>query len=779
MVKRGEYWRDTKGRALEVLDTVLDPYTKQEMVVFIVVGEPDSHLVMDLQKFSSGFTLIQISAPNIEQRLDIFKRLFKGRKDVYAIRYFDKQDQIDKYAPARDFETRNLLRLTDGVIRQHLQGKKFIGLYPLAGDNRTQFLVIDIDKQNWREIVPAIGAVFASLNQLMHAEVSQSGTGAHIWVFFSEPIFAHVARNFGQVVLQRAMQLNPRMDFDAFDRMLPNQDFLPNKGFGNLIAAPLNGQRVPLGRSVFVDEQLVPITQQWEYLGGIRPISGWEVEQMTDALREAVDFQITQAPFEKMSLAITIDNYLRVNIEDLSDIGFQQLRLMATFDNPEYFRYLRARRSVYKTARYISLAEYKDGELLLPRGTWQKIENSYNVPKVVDHRHSGANLDATFTGELYPEQKLALEGALEVDQGILIARTGFGKTVVAANLIAERGVSTLIVVPNTELANQWVSQLDKFLAIENEPEKSYTASGRERKIDSKIGRWFGQKKQTTGLVDVITIQSLTKMDNLAEFYEKYGMVIFDEVHHTAAFTYDEVVKAVAAKYLYGLTATFSRADELTKIISLRFGEIVFESAKIETETLLNIDRRVVVKHSQFGKGHPELEDASFVQLNQELMFDRERNNQIIDQVRAHRDEKQLVLVNRVSHADVLAGMLVATGVQPIVITGKTPRAERKAFFDAAKANSESFVLIATGSIAGEGLDLPDLTVLHLTAPRSFAGTITQYLGRLERNLHEKKRLTVVDYADVYVPMLRRMYLNRLKTYRTLGYQVIDVNHEEP
>jgi superfamily II DNA or RNA helicase len=159
------------------------------------------------------------------------------------------------------------------------------------------------------------------------------------------------------------------------------------------------------------------------------------------------------------------------------------------------------------------------------------------------------------------------------------------------------------------------------------------------------------------------------------------------------------------------------------------------------------------------------------------MHDKRRNHQIVDQIRERQHEKQLVLVNRVVHADLLAELLVTAGIQPIVVTGKTPRMVRKELFEKTLPQSDAFVLVATGSIAGEGLDLPDLTVLHLTAPRSFAGTITQYLGRLERNLREKKRLTVIDYADVYVPMLRRMYLNRLKTYRALGYQVVDDDHE--
>lgn len=772
MIGAGQYWQDGRKRIFEVLDVAENPYEHEQQVVFSIVGE-GKHLIMSADLFMSKFHQIMLLTPDMATQLVIFNRLFNTRHDVYAVRWFNKNEGKWQYSPSRDFNTRNLLPLTDQVITQHLLGKKFIGLYPMTPDNRTSFLVLDVDKRNWREIVPAIRAVMAELQLKTYVEVSQSGNGAHFWIFFVAPVYAVYARQFGQLIINRAMQLNPRIDFDAFDRMLPHQDRLPAKGFGNLIAAPLQGERTQFGRSVFIDGNFVPYQNQWAILATAQQLSEAQLRDLIDTLRQKIDEVVLTTPIESAVLDVAIGNSLSVNLESLSDVVVQQLRNMATLSNPEYFKLLKARRSVYKTPRYLSFATFTGDALHLPRGLFRKLVSNFQVQKIIDQRVSGKMITATFNGTLYPEQQQALEGAKEVQEGILVARTGFGKTVVAAALIAARQVSTLVVVPKADLGRQWRQELERFLTIANEPEKSYTASGRERKQDSKIGQWFAQKKQLTGLVDIITIQALAQMKDLTDFYSRYGMVIFDEVHHNAALTYDSAVSKVNSKYLYGLTATFSRSDDLTALLNLRFGEVVFESAKVETTTLITVKRTAIIKHTEFGENHPEMAEAGFVQLNQELVYDDARIQQIVTEIKKRSTENQLVLVNRVDHANVVFDLLSNSSLDVYVLTGRVPGKQREETFAKLKHAEQPFILIATGSIAGEGLDLTDLTVLHLTSPRSFAGTIAQYLGRLERGLDQKDRLTVIDYADVHVPMLSRMYLKRLRTYRSLFYDVID------
>ncbi|MDR3190773.1 MAG: DEAD/DEAH box helicase [Lactobacillaceae bacterium] len=772
MLEIGQLWQDKKQRIFQILDITLNPYEQMQYVVFSVNGD-SKHLTMGAEQFQVQFQQIEMTISDLNGAVELYKSVFKARNDVYASRWFNKELQKWVYSPAKDYNTGDILPINDYVIKQHLLGKKFIGFYPMGADNRTMFLVLDFDKQNWRDIVPAIRAVLAEIQLQSNVEISQSGEGAHVWFFFVNPVLAVHARQLGQLILQRAMQMNPHIRFDAFDRMIPHQDVLPQKGFGNLIAAPLNGQRVDLGRSVFIDENFVPFKNQWLYINRIVKIYDSQMFDVIQKLQVEIEQVMLALPTEQVELEVEINRNLTIKLDNISDLAVQQLRNLAVFNNPEYFKLIKSRRSVYKTPRYLSFSEFGENELILPRGLFRRIRNDYMLSKVTDARNTGRPLEVSFNGQLYPEQLDALEGMLEADDGVVVARTGFGKTVVAAALIAERKVSTLIVVPKNDLGNQWHRELERFLSIDSSAKPSFTKTGRPRKIDSKIGQYLGQKKIITELVDIVTIQSLEKMTTRTEFLSKYGMVIFDEVHHTAAYTYDQVVGSVAAKYMYGMTATFERADGLTPLIKLRFGEILYESAKIEQKTLLNVRRQIIIQHTEFGQGHHELAEATFIQINQELTFDETRNQQIIDRIKENSGQKQLVLVNRVAHAERLVALMKENSLDVELLTGRMPTKRRNAVLDKIKHMQQPFVLIATGSIAGEGLDVPDLTVLHLTTPRSFPGTIVQYLGRLERNLSTKAELTVIDYVDAELPMLARMYLKRLATYRKLGWRVKD------
>jgi superfamily II DNA or RNA helicase len=758
-----------------VLDVVTDPYEQQQCVVFQVEGQTQ-HLMMRQVEFEFLFSPVKLIDVPIETKMAMFKHLFIARSDVYAQRWFNKSTKKWVYSPARDYQTRALMPISDGVIKQHLLGKRFIGLYPLTQRDQTSFLVLDFDKGNWREMMPTIRAVGADVGLMFYVEVSQSGNGGHCWLFFVNPVSAMQARQLGNLILQRAMQLNPRLDFEAFDRLLPNQDRLPIKGFGNLIAAPLQGERLSIGRSVFVDEHLVPYQNQWDYLATVQKADELQVSAAIQQLTTQLDSVQQHVQLEQATLNIELGAQVAVDLTTVSDSVIQHLRQLGTFKNPKYFTLLKQRRSVFTTPRYLNFTEISGERLMLPRGLMDHLTTTFKVTQIVDQRVKGQKLEAVFQGQLYPEQTVALNSALEVDNGLMVARTGFGKTVVAAALIAKRHTAALIVVPSADLARQWQQALVQFLDIKGEPHASYTAKGHLRKVTSKIGLWAGAKKQPTQLVDVVTIQALVKMRERACFLAPYGLVIFDEVHHTAAVSYDEVVRSIRAKYLYGLTATLERSDGLTPLIRLRFGEVLFESPKVAQQTLLSIRRRAEIVHTSFGLGHPESEAASFVQLNEELIYQRERNQLIVAHCLKYRDEKQLVLVNRVKHVEILTNLLQD---QPIVVyqlTGSMANKEREKVRQQIRKAKYPYILVATGSVAGEGVDFPDLTVLHLVSPRAFSGTIAQYLGRLERHLTAKKQLTVVDYVDVNVSMLAKMYLKRLRTYRSLAYEVID--HED-
>jgi len=229
-------------------------------------------------------------------------------------------------------------------------------------------------------------------------------------------------------------------------------------------------------------------------------------------------------------------NQLYISKNQLTAIQINALRYAATFKNPQYYRNQKQRISNWDTPQYISLAEQDSQYVILPRGLENYLREKLPKLNVLDETTVGTDLQVKFDGKLRPEQESAQKAMLEHDMGVLSARTGFGKTVIAASLISERAVSTLIIVNSRVLAQQWQQRLKKFLTIKNKPAVEYTKTGRKRKKDV-IGSYYSNHKNVSQLVDVATVQALSHLgDELGTFMANYGMVIFDEVHHLAAVT---------------------------------------------------------------------------------------------------------------------------------------------------------------------------------------------------------------------------------------------------
>jgi hypothetical protein len=107
------------------------------------------------------------------------------------------------------------------------------------------------------EVIPAV------------LERSRSGNGAHVWIFFDRPVPAAEARKLGSFLMTRTMDRRPEIKLDSFDRFFPNQDTMPKGGFGNLIALPLQKAARENNHSVFLDETMVPYTDQWAFLASV------------------------------------------------------------------------------------------------------------------------------------------------------------------------------------------------------------------------------------------------------------------------------------------------------------------------------------------------------------------------------------------------------------------------------------------------------------------------------------------------------------------------------
>jgi hypothetical protein len=223
-------------------------------------------------------------------KIALCRSLFCGREDIYAERWRTK-DGTWAYRPAGrknwlavlasrpeehkrvDRETRTLFALTDDVVRQHLTGKKTVGIYPLLLDETCWLLAADFDKKTWQEDSLAFVATCQRAGIPAYLERSRSGNGGHVWIFFEAPVTASLARKMGCALLTRTMELRHHLGLDSYDRFFPNQDTLPKGGFGNLIALPLQWMPRQNGNSLFVDDDLRPYADQWQLLVSIRRVA--------------------------------------------------------------------------------------------------------------------------------------------------------------------------------------------------------------------------------------------------------------------------------------------------------------------------------------------------------------------------------------------------------------------------------------------------------------------------------------------------------------------------
>jgi superfamily II DNA or RNA helicase len=734
----------------------------------------------------------------------LFRSLFRWREDVYAERWRMK-DGTWAYRPAGkkdwqavlasrpedhkkvDRETRTLYAVTDEVIRQHLRGKKTIGIYPLLVDETCWLLAVDFDKAAWQEDSLAFLATCKRAGIPAYLERSRSGNGCHVWIFFEVPISAVLARKMGCALLTQTMESRHHLGLDSYDRFFPNQDTLPKGGFGNLIALPLQWMPRQNGNCLFVDDDLRPYPDQWQLLLSIRRARADQVEWLVnDATRRGqvmgVKLSITDddadgapwtllpsrrksekpipGPFPE-SVEIVRSNLIFVPKTDLPEPMLNRMIRVAAFQNPEFYKAQAMRLPTWDKPRVISCSEEFAQHLALPRGCLQEVSEllkEHGIRVLIrDERYAGKPIEVTFRGNLRDEQAEAIRQTLGHDEGVLCAPTAFGKTVVAAKLIAERTVNTLILVHREQLLEQWRARLAAFLDL---PPKA-------------IGQVVGGKDKRTGLIDVALLQSLQRKGEVKDCVAEYGQVIADECHHLTAFSFEQVMRHVKAKFIVGLTATPTRKDGHHPIIFMQCGPIRFNLSAREAAERSPFRHLVLPRPTGFRK-QPEGADSTIQDAYAALVTDDERNRQIVaDIIQAVREGRTpLVLTNRTDHLDRLASGL-AEIQQVFILKGGMRKKERQAAVEklALIPDGEPRVLLATGSYIGEGFDDSRLDTLFLTMPISWRGTLQQYVGRLHRIHHGKKVVRVFDYVDALVPMLARMYEKRLKGYRSIGYEI--------
>ena len=747
-----------------------------------------------------------------ERKIALFRSLFRGREDVYPRRFESLTSGRSGYAPACGNEwvpgvcgkprikcaecpNSRFLAVSDEAIRQHLlgedvHGKPFVmGVYPMLLDETCHFVAVDFDGPTWVADALAYFNACVACDVPAALERSRSGNGGHVWIFFEEAVPAGLARRLGAMLLTAAMDARPDLGFRSYDRFFPSQDTLPRGGFGNLIALPLQRQPRRAGNSVFVDKELNTYEDQWAFLSGLGKMSLASAESLVDraerrgrvlGVRAVVeDDAFAMAPWSAPPsrrqpeppvggpLPDTVELVLadRVYIAKAGLPPGLIVRLMrlGAFQNPEFYRAQALRLSTYGKPRIVDCVEDSPNHIGLPRGCLEETETMLQAlgigTSTTDQRCVGQPLEVTFRGALRPDQEAAAKALMAHDTGVLAAATAFGKTVVAAWMIAQRGVNTLVVVHREQLLQQWIDRLLEFLDL-----------GKDQ-----IGRLSGRRKKLTGAVDVALMQSLVRKGEVDDRVADYGYVIVDECHHVPARSFELVVSRAKARYVTGLTATITRKDGHHPIICLHCGPIRHRADGRIPAARRPFSRRVLVRPTGFRpSGDAEADPrAEFHRLCGRLIADETRNAAICRDVAdcASDDRSPLVLTERVEHLDKLDGRLADAGLEVVSLRGgMRPKALSSALARISGAQG-SQVVLATGRFVGEGFDEPHLDTLFLTMPVSWRGTVAQYVGRLHR-LHEGKRdVRVYDYADIDVPMLARMFEKRRRAYEAQGYAV--------
>lgn len=749
-----------------------------------------------------------------EAKIALFRSLFHGREDVYPRRFESRKTGRAGYSPVCGNEWvqgicekprikcsecphQRFLPVTDDVIRWHLQGHDdhshdfVIGVYPMLLDETCFFLAADFDKTTWQDDVGALLETCRQMNLPAALERSRSGRGGHIWFFFNEAVPATLARKFGAHILTETMERRPDIGLDSYDRFFPNQDTLPPGGFGNLIALPLQKRPRESGNGVFLDERMTPYLDQWEFLSSIHKISRGEVEEvvrLAEAKGKVIDVRLVPEGDEEeatpwmappsrrrkdtpiagplpKTLELTLANQIYIGKEALPPALRNRLIRLAAFQNPEFYKAQAMRLSTYDKPRIIACAEDHPKHIGFPRGCLDDLLQTLsglNIKTVVrDQRNPGQPLTATFQGELRPEQIVAAQAMLAQDTGVLAATTAFGKTVVAAWLIAKRGVNTLVLVHRRQLQQQWIERLSTFLGM---PVRV-------------IGRIGGGRNKPTGLLDVGVTQSLVRNGVVDDLVGNYGHLIVDECHHLSAQSFEQVARQAKAKFVTGLSATVMRKDGHHPIIFMQCGPVRYRANSKERVAAHPFKHTVMVRPTDFRPLRPANPNVrqQFHELYEELIADEERNQLIChDLIQTLREGRSpLVLTERNEHLNSLTEQLAPEVRHLVVLRGGMRKKEIDAISArlAAIPADEARVILATGRYVGEGFDDARLDTLFLTLPVSWHGTIAQYVGRLHRLYDGKREVRVYDYADLNVPMLARMFDRRGRGYEAIGYKM--------
>lgn len=725
-----------------------------------------------------------------DEKIKIYTSYFKGRNDIFAERYFRKSDNqkgyspvcrnkysincdLQKYARCKGCPHKDYYGMSNVDLLNHFRGKKSYGIYPMLDGDECYFLAVDFDEGDFFKSAINFKNICIKYGIDCAVEISQSGLGAHVWIFFEQPVKAKNARKIGDFILNKAFVCSNGISLKSFDRFFPSQDLLEKGGYGNLIALPLDGSLISEGKTVFVDDNKLPYENQIAFLSSVKKLTVAEVEILLEKIKQANEIDILPKNVTKNlqlkssdfldKVVVYYNNDLQISKNILSTKAMKYMMRLGSVVNNEFYDKQRMRQSTYNTPRVWQLFKEEENFINIPRGCLKDLILIFEFLKIeyeiIDRREEGQEIEVELCKNLRSDQETALVNIMCEENGVFVAPPGFGKTVIAAALISEYKRNTLVLVNNVSLIDQWKERLNEFLQVNYEYKKE----------KDKFGVYYGAKKKLTGNIDIASIHSFDDSVESNEILSKYGMIIVDEVHHLAARTFERVLRNTNTKYIYGLTATPKRSDRNEKIIYKTIGDIIYEHQNTHSE----LSKILIPKITNFRLTSKD-KLLSYVEQCNKLVSNEERNKLIIEDIKTCILKKKniILLSERIEHIRCLYEKISEFCNNVYIINGQMKMSEKKEVSQQiSNICEDGYIILATGKYIGEGFDLPSLNTLFITMPFKWEGTLSQYVGRIHRTVADKTEVCVYDYVDLKVPMFSKMFGKRLRSYKKHNYKL--------